>query len=290
MVAILPENTYGRLIKMSKFIAAVVQMNSQQDKRQNLADAKKFLEDAVAQGAKFVIFPEGMDYCGLDAKANAEEIPGGEAYQLLAGLAAKHHIWVHSGSVHERNESDDRPYNTSFVINPKGELAAVYRKIHLFDVDVIDGPSIKESDRVCPGNEIVTVDTGEIGHLGLSICYDMRFGELYRLMTLRGANILCVPACFNLVTGKDHWEPILRTRAIENGCYVIAPGQIGVKPSMPTYGKSMIIDPWGNVIARASDRPCVITAEIDLDYVESVRKQTYTLDNRRTDRYELTAL
>ncbi len=275
---------------MKKFLAAVVQMNSQQDKEKNLADAAAFLEEAAAKGAKFVIFPEGMDYCGPDTAANAEKIPEGETFQKLSALAAKHKIWVHCGSIHEVNESDSRPYNTSFVLNPSGKLVAVYRKIHLFDVNVVDGPSIRESDRVCPGNEIVTVDTGEIGHLGLSICYDMRFGELYRLMTLRGANILCVPACFNLVTGKDHWEPILRTRAIENGCYVIAPGQIGVKPSMPTYGKSMIIDPWGNVVARASDRPCVIMAEIDLDYAESVRKQTYTLDNRRTDRYELKPL
>lgn len=275
---------------MSKFIAAVVQMNSQSDKQKNLSDAKAFVEDAVARGAKFVIFPESMDYCGPDKNANAEKIPQGETFQLLSQLAAKYQIWIHCGSIHEVNESDSRPYNTSFVLNPQGELAAVYRKIHLFDVDVVNGPSIKESDTVCPGDEIVTLDTGEIGCLGLSICYDMRFCELYRMLTLQGANILCVPACFNLVTGKDHWEPILRARAIENGCYVIAPGQIGIKPSMPTYGKSMIIDPWGNVIARASDRPEVITAEIDLDYVESIRRQTYTLANRRTDRYELRAL
>lgn len=272
---------------MSKYIAAAVQLNSQQDKQKNLNDAKLFFEEAADRGAKFIIYPESMDYCGLDAKGNAETIPGGSAFQLLSELAVRYKIWVHCGSIHERCEGDQRTYNTSFVINPNGELVALYRKMHLFDVNVVDGPSIKESDRVRPGNEIVDLDTGEIGHLGLSICYDMRFCELYRLLTLRGANILCVPACFNLVTGKDHWEPILRTRAIENGCYVIAPGQIGIKPSMPTYGKSMIIDPWGNVIARASDRPCVVTAEIDLDYVESVRKQTYTLDNRRMDRYEL---
>lgn len=265
-------------------------MDSQSDKTKNLSDARMFLEEAVARGAKFVIFPEGMDYCGLDTNDNAEHIPGGPSFNLLAELAAKHSIWVHCGSIHELRDGDSRPYNTSFVISPKGELASKYRKMHLFDVDVKNGPVVKESDKVSPGEDIITLDTGEIGHLGLSICYDIRFCELYRLMTLQGANILCIPACFSLVTGKDHWETILRTRAIENGCYVIAPGQVGVKPVMPTYGKSMIIDPWGNVVARASDRPCVITAEIDLDYVESVRKQTYTLDNRRSDRYELRPL
>lgn len=275
---------------MSKYTVGVVQMDSQQDKAKNLRDAKMYIEEAVSRGAKFVIFPESMDYCGPDYARHAEHIPDGETFRLLSGLAKEHGIWIHCGSIHEVRDGEPRPYNTSFVINPNGEMAAKYRKVHLFDVNVVNGPSTKESDKVCPGDDLVTVETGEIGTLGLSICYDMRFCELYRLLTLKGANVLCVPACFNQVTGAAHWESILRTRAIENGCYVIAPGQMGVKASMPTYGNSLVIDPWGTIIARAPDHPGVITAEIKLDYVESVRKQTYTLDNRRTDRYELKEL
>lgn len=173
------------------------------------------------------------------------------------------------------------------VINPNGELVAKYHKIHPFDVVISNGPTCKESDRICPGEGIVTVDTGEVGHLGLSICYDIRFCEMYRLMALEGAQIFLTPADFTMNTGKDHWETILRTRAIENGCYVIAPGQFGVKPRFQAYANSMIIDPWGNVIARASNKPCVITAEIHLDYLEKVRKQIFTLENRRPDIYDL---
>ena len=272
---------------MNKFLAAVVQMNSQDDKVKNLADVKAFAEEAADKGAKFVLYPESMDYCGLDGASIAEDVLTGECFRTVSEAAKKNHLWIHCGSMHEKGEDPTKPYNTSLVVNPAGELVAKYRKVHLFDVDVTNGPSVKESDKISKGNEFVTVDTGEIGHLGLSICYDMRFCEQYRLMTLKGANILCVPACFSLVTGKDHWEPILRTRAIENGCYLMAADQMGIKPVMPTYGKSMIIDPWGNVVARASDRPCVSVAEIDLDYVESVRKQTYTIFNRRTDLYDL---
>ena len=134
------------------------------------------------------------------------------------------------------------------------------------------------------------MDTKEVGHLGLSICYDMRFGELFRIMALEGANILLCPANFTLNTGKDHWLPLLKARAIENSCYVIAPGQIGRKPRFQAYGHSMVIDPWGNVIACASDKPCFITAEIDLDYVQTVRQQIFTLENRRSDRYILQRL
>mgnify|MGYP001104200200 FL=1 len=145
----------------------------------------------------------------------------------------------------------------------------------------------RESERICPGDEIVTVDTGEVGHLGLSICYDMRFAEMYRIMALEGAQILLMPADFTMPTGKDHWETILRPRAIENGCYVIAPAQCGVKPKFQAYANSLVVDPWGNVIARASNPPQVITAEIDLDYLQQVRRQIFTLENRRPDVYSL---
>lgn len=272
---------------MRKFIAAAIQVDSKDDKEQNLKNAVEFIEEAVARGANLVAMPEQMNYVGIDNAGNAEDIPNGKTFNIMSEQAKKHKIWLHCGSIYEKNDHDARPYNTTMIINPDGNLVAKYRKLHMFDVDIKDGPSVRESDRVCPGSDIVTVDTEEVGHLGLSVCYDIRFGELYRLMALQGAQIFLTPADFVLNTGKDHWEPILRTRSIENGCYTISPAQCGVKPKFQAYGKSLIVDPWGNVIAKASDKPCVITAEIDLDYLDSVRKQVLTLENRRRDIYKL---
>ena len=251
---------------MNKFTVAVIQMDSQDDVQKNLDTAVGFIEEAVSRGAKLIAMPENMHYVGLDSAGHAEEIPGGLTFQVMAEQAKKHRVWLHCGSIYEKNGSDPRPYNCTMVISPEGALAAKYHKVHPFDVVIPDGPVNRESDRICPGNEIVTVDTKEVGRLGLSICYDIRFAEMYRIMALEGAQILLTPADFTMPTGKDHWEAILRTRAIENGCY----------------------DPWGNVIARASNRPEVITAVIDLDYLAQVRKQIFTLENRRPDVYHLT--
>lgn len=272
---------------MNKFTVAVLQLDSQDDVQKNLDTVTAFVEEAAGRGAKLITMPESMNYVGLDNAGHAEEIPGGKTFELMAGLAKKYNVWLHCGSIYEKNPDDARPYNATMVIRPDGTLAAKYHKIHPFDVVIPDGPVNRESDRICPGNEIVTVDTDEVGCLGLSICYDMRFAELYRIMALEGAQILMVPADFTMPTGKDHWETILRTRAIENGCYVIAPAQCGVKPKFQAYANSLVVDPWGNVIARASNYPQVITAEINLDYIEKVRKQIFTLENRRPDIYSL---
>lgn len=273
---------------MKKFTVGVIQIDSQDDKQKNLAETEGYIAEAAARGAKLICMPEGVNYVGMDSKANAEAVPGGESFNFFAGQAKKHGVWLHCGSIYEANaDGAPPPYNCTMVINPAGELVARYRKAHPFDVVIKDGPSVRESDRISPGDALVTVDTGEVGHLGLSICYDMRFGEMYRIMALEGAQILLCPADFTLNTGKDHWETLLRARAIENSCYVIAPAQIGIKPKFQAYGNSLVIDPWGQVIARASNRPGVFTAEIDLDYVETVRKQLFTLENRRTDLYTL---
>lgn len=273
---------------MNKFIAAAIQMDSTGNLQENIAAITDFVDEAAARGAKLIAMPENVNYVGTESAANAEEVPGGPTFRHLSALAQKHQVWLHCGSIYEKNPNDPRPYNCNMVINPKGELVAKYHKLHPFDVVIKNGPEVKESDRICPGSDIVTVDTGEVGHWGLSICYDIRFGEMYRLMALEGAQILFTPADFTMNTGKDHWEPLLRARAIENGCYVIAPGQYGIKPKFQAYGKSLIVDPWGNVIAKAPDHPCVITAEIDLDYLDKVRKQIFTLENRRSDLYSLT--
>jgi len=273
---------------MRKFLAAAIQLDSQGNKMENLKNIYSLVEEAASKGARLIALPESANYDGTDFKSAAEDIPGGETFELMSYLAQKHGVWLHCGSIYEKNADDGRPYNCTMVINPQGELAAKYRKTHLFDIKLENsGLCVRESDDICPGNEIVTLDTGEVGVLGLSICYDIRFGEMFRLMALEGAEIFVTPADFTMNTGKDHWETVLRTRAIENGCYVIAPNQIGQKPKFSSYGNTMIIDPWGTVIARASDKVGVVMAEIDLDYAEKVRKQVFTLENRREDLYLL---
>lgn len=269
---------------MQKFMVAVVQMDTQNDKQANWQQMAAFVDEAAAKGAQLVAFPEVVNILSEDP-VYAEPIPG-PTTELLMRKAKEHHIWIHGGSISEVNPDGPRTYNTTVLINPDGEIVARYSKLHNFDMTLPDGSSVRESDRKEPGKEIVTVQT-ELGHLGFAICYDMRFPELFRLMALEGAQIIFLPANFTMPTGKDHWEPILRARAIENGCYIIAPNQTGVKEKFTAYGNSMVVDPWGTVIARASDKPGVILAEIDLGYLKSVRQRNPSIHNRRTDLYEI---
>lgn len=269
---------------MQKFMVAVVQMDTQNDKQANWQQMAAFVDEAAAKGAQLVAFPEVVNILS-EAPVYAEPIPG-PTTELLMRKAKEHHIWIHGGSISEVNPDGPRTYNTTVLINPDGEIVARYSKLHNFDMTLPDGSSVRESDRKEPGKEIVTVQT-ELGHLGFAICYDMRFPELFRLMALEGAQIIFLPANFTMPTGKDHWEPILRARAIENGCYIIAPNQTGVKEKFTAYGNSMVVDPWGTVIARASDKPGVILAEIDLGYLKSVRQRNPSIHNRRTDLYEI---
>ena len=275
---------------MTKFIAAAVQMDSQDDKMANLAAAEGYIREAAARGARLVVLPESMNYIGRDMAQEAEAIPGGPTFQRLSGLARELDLWLEAGSIYESNPEDPaRPFNTTFLIRPDGTLAAKYAKLHPFDVVLPNGVTSRESDRVCPGKKLTVAET-DLGKVGLGICYDIRFGEMFRIMALEGAKLFAVPANFTVNTGKDHWEVLLRARAIENECYVIAPNQMGTKPRFTAYGNSLMVDPWGTVIARASDKPGVITAEIDLDYVTKVRQSTFTLDNRRPDVYQLRKL
>lgn len=273
---------------MTKWIAAAVQMDSQDNLEQNLEAAAYYVKEAAQRGAQLVVFPECMNYLGRGIADHAESLPGGRTYQVMAQLAKDYGLWLEAGSIYETNDQDPkRPYNTTYLLSPEGQLLAKYRKLHPFDVVLSSGVTSRESDRVCPGDQVVTAEAGELGKLGLAICYDIRFGEQFRLMALEGAKVLTIPANFTVNTGKDHWEVLLRARAIENECYVIAPDQIGKKPKFQAYGNSLIIDPWGQVIARASNRPGIILAEIDLDYVKQVREETFTLANRRPDVYSL---
>lgn len=269
---------------MNKYHVAVCQMDSQNDKQENLKIAGEMIAENAAKGAKIIAFPETMNFMGKGQRYQAETVPG-ETTEFLCGKAKEYGIWLVSGSFPEKHESG-KPRNTLVLIDPQGNIRCKYSKLHMFDVQLDNGPSYKESDYNTVGNEIVLADT-ELGRLGFAICYDLRFGEMFRLMALHGAQVIFMPSSFTMNTGKDHWETLLRTRAIENGVYIAAPNQIGKKTNMIAYGKSMIIDPWGDVIARAGDRPGSIIAEIDLDYIESVRRQIPSLENRRADVYEV---
>lgn len=275
---------------LRKYLIAMVQMDTQNDKGENLKRACAWIDEAALRGAKLVCFPEVMNLIGRNVgEGGGKESVPGYTTDILCKKAKEHGIYIHGGSITEEIPGERRSRNTSVLISPEGEILAAYRKMHMFDITLADGTPFNESDRVEPGTEIVTVET-ELGIFGMSICYDVRFPELYRLMALRGAQVIFVPSSFTMPTGKDHWEPLLRARAIENGCYIVAPGQIGTKPAYTAYGNSLTADPWGTVIARSKDAPGITYAEIDLDYLEQIRRQIPSLENRRSDRYEVSEL
>jgi predicted amidohydrolase len=223
----------------------------------------------------------GLDPGGLARRRGP--IPGGETAEAMRSWARGHGITLVGGSVNELREGHDKPSNTSAVFDPDGELVALYRKIHMFDVDV-GGQSYRESEAQEPGDEIVTCEV-EGWTVGLSVCYDLRFPELYRILTLAGAQLITVPANFTLFTGKDHWELLLRARAVESQCYVAAAGQWGTQGSKPSYGRSMIVDPWGIVLAAAPDEDTVITADLDLARLARIRRDVPSLANRQPHAY-----
>jgi predicted amidohydrolase len=261
---------------------AVCQLNSGDRREQNLAVARGLLEKAVAAGAEFAVLPEYVDYLGPGEGAPKPEGVDGEFAAFFAAAARELGIWVHAGSFHEAGPDDRRTYNTSLVFSPEGALTATYRKIHLYDVEIAGRVSYQESRSVAAGEQTVVADVAGV-RTGLSICYDLRFPELYRRLAVEGAaRILVVPAAFMLHTGRDHWEVLLRARAIENQCYVVAAGQIGDhEPGRTCFGRSMIIDPWGTVLAQAPDTVGIVTADLDLERIEQIRSELPSLANRR---------
>jgi deaminated glutathione amidase len=265
---------------------AAVQLNSSTDKGDNLERAERLVARAAARGADLVLLPEKWNAIGSTETlvANAEPLDGGETVCAMAGWAAQHGITLVGGSITERREGRDKLSNTSYVFDPSGELVAVYRKIHMFDVDV-GGHSYRESDAEEPGDETVVCDV-EGWKLGLTVCYDLRFPELYRILAVEGAEVITVPAAFTLYTGKDHWELLLRARAVENQCFVVASNEWGaIEGGKAVYGRSMIVDPWGVVLAQAPDEDTVVSAELDRSRLQQVRENLPSLASRRPSAY-----
>ena len=241
---------------------------------------------AAADGAELVVLPEKWSVLGRgeDLRAGAQPLDG-EAITWARATARELGIDLVAGSVSESIAGDPKLRNTSVHITPAGDIAATYRKVHLFDVEV-DGTVYRESEHEAPGEEAVLSDLADGTPIGLSVCYDVRFPELYRVLAVRGARILAVPAAFTLPTTRDHWELLVRARAVENQCFVVAPNQIGEHaPGLRSGGRSMIVDAWGIVLAQAPDEETVITADLDLARQEDIRRRLPVLDGRRPGAY-----
>jgi deaminated glutathione amidase len=263
-----------------------VQMTSGPEKAANLEKAERLVARAASTGADVVVLPEKWNAIGEadTLHAAAEPLEGGETVEAMADWARRHGITLVGGSIAEQREGREKLSNTSIAFGPDGEVLGVYRKIHLFDVEV-EGNVYRESEAEEPGEEPVVV-RGEEWPIGLSVCYDIRFPELYRILALEGAELVTVPAAFTVPTGRDHWHVLLRARAIENQYYVAAPGQVGeTRPGRPSYGRSLIVDPWGIVLAQAPDEETVISAELDRARLRTVREKLPSLKNRQADAY-----
>lgn len=264
--------------------AAVVQLNSTNDKARNVSAAESLVRAAAADGAELVALPEKWNLLagGAELLAGAEALDGPS---LTAARAWAKDLGIHllAGSISEQGPAG-KAFNASVLIGPDGEDLAVYRKIHMFDVDV-DGVAYRESEYEEPGEEIVSAPLGDTT-IGLSVCYDLRFPELYRILALRGARILAVPSAFTAATGRDHWEPLLRARAIENQAFVLAPNQVGeAPPHFHSHGHSVIVDPWGEMPATAPGGECFAAADLDLAAQDRVRESLPSLANRRPRAY-----
>jgi predicted amidohydrolase len=266
--------------------ASALQLNSTEDKERNLEIAERLVRRAAADGGELIALPEKFNVIGTPEQliAGAEPLDGPTCH-WAGRLAAELGVWLVAGSIVERVEGDDKLRNTSVLFDPDGTTAAVYRKIHMFDVEV-GGVTYRESDVEAPGEEIVVADAGEL-KLGLAVCYDLRFPELFRIMAVEGAQAFTLPSAFTVPTGRAHWEILIRARAIENQSFVIASGQVGNHPpDHQSYGHSMIVDPWGTVLAAAGDElEQVVAADIDLARQAEVRAKLPSLANRRPGAY-----
>ena len=269
----------------SEYRVAAIQLSCSADLAQNMRTIDALLGAAADRGVSLALLPENSVFIGVndeDKIALAEDEGEGPIQSFLAGQARKHGLWLIAGSIPLKSPSDDRCFGASVAWDDQGQQVAAYRKIHLFDVDVPErNESYRESATMAAGEKPVTIDT-PAGRLGLTICYDLRFPELYRLLVDDGATAFTVPAAFTAVTGRAHWRSLLRARAIENLAYVIAAGQYGQHANgRQTHGHSMIIDPWGRVIAEQQEGDAVVDAVIDVDLPSQLRREFPALDSRR---------
>ena len=266
--------------------AAAVQLTATPDKAANLRAADLLVRRAAADGARLVVLPEKWSVLGrgADLREGAEPLDG-PAITWARDAARELGIDLVAGSVSERVAGDDKLRNTSLHIGPDGEIKATYRKMHMFDVEV-DGTVYRESEHEAPGDDVVLSTTADGVELGLTVCYDIRFPELYRILAVRGARVVTIPAAFTVPTTRDHWEVLVRARAIEDQCFVIAANQVGTHvEGLASGGRSMIVDPWGLVLAQAADAQTVITADLDLDAQAAIRTRLPSLANRRPAAY-----
>ena len=266
--------------------AAAVQLNSTDDKARNMATADRLVRDAGADGADLIVLPEKFNVLGEHEHyvAGAEPLDG-PTITWARDVARELGVDLVAGSIVEKREGRDKLGNTSVHVGPDGELKGVYRKIHMFDV-VVGGIEYRESASEEPGDEIVLTDAADGTPIGMTVCYDLRFPELFRILAIRGARVVTLPAAFTKVTGRAHWEILLRARAIENQAFVVAADQIGTHPpDKESFGGSMIVDPWGEVLARAPDEECFIAANLDFARQDEVRDQLPSLANRVAGAY-----
>jgi predicted amidohydrolase len=261
----------------------MAQLNSMDSPAENLGAAIKAINELADRGAELVVLPEHADFIGPDdrKKEVAEPLEKSAYVEGIRATAAALKCYVHLGSFLERD--GERIYNCALVIGPDGKMLARYRKLHLFDVEIPGGKKYLESAHISPGKETAGFSIGKF-NIGLATCYDLRFPELFRRLVLNGANLILLPAAFTMQTGRDHWEILLRARAIENLCWVVGVGQWGEAPPQHLcYGRSMVVNPWGLVVAQAPDGVAMVTAEIDLDTLQQTRTRFPALDHIRED-------
>ena len=263
------------------------QMNTGADKQENLAAAESAIKQCAERGARLIMLPEHFNFLGPGKlrKENAETAEASPSVDMIRELGVKLSVHIHLGSYLE--QEGEHIYNTGLVTDPSGEVIAKYRKLHLFDVEIPGGRKYLESKTITPGNELATFSIDDFT-FGMATCYDLRFPELFRRLTRMGAQVLLLPAAYTLQTGRDHWEVLLRARAVENLCWVAAAGQWGaIPPDHLCFGRSMVINPWGLITAQAGDAVCSITAEIDLGVQEEIRTRFPVLEHARTDIFGL---
>lgn len=267
---------------MKSYLAAAVQMTSVPDLEKNLAQAEELIDLAVRQGAELVGLPENFAFMGEEHDKLTQAVNiAQETETFLKKMARRYQVTLLGGGFPIPTNSG-QVYNTALLVSPNGDELSRYYKVHLFDVNVPDGNTYRESTTVMAGTELPSVCiTEDLGNIGLSVCYDVRFPEVYRHLSYKGAHVLLIPAAFTAFTGKDHWQILLQARAIENTCYVIAPAQTGINYARrQTHGHAMIIDPWGVILADAGDKPGIAIAEINPNRLEQVRRQMPSLQHR----------